>query len=162
MFLLFKSPKSVICYSDNPNRLRSMVCHKGEEQSRPARTGRREDKYCLGEPDWLGEVTLNWALNTWKHLYLGATDSGRTFLLKEMLQARLARGKHIPSIYLESLVCVIWRVWDMLGHVVKRALKARWRPWASLRKPWGYTADWDKWSSVLYCVFSRVILRSQT
>lgn len=59
MFLLFKSPKSVVCYSDSPNRLRSMVCHKGEEQRRAARTGRREDKYWLGEQDWLGEVALN-------------------------------------------------------------------------------------------------------
>ena len=43
----------------------------------------------------------------WKHLDLGEIDSGRTFLLKEMLQARLARGKRTPSIYLESLLCVI-------------------------------------------------------
>lgn len=35
-----------------------------------------------------------------------------------MLQTQPAVGEHIPSICLESLVCVILK-WDSLGHVVR-------------------------------------------
>lgn len=61
----------------------------------------------------LEDVTLNRGLNTWKHLDLGEIDSGRTFQLKEILQAQPAVGKRGPSICLESLVCVIWK---SVGH----------------------------------------------